>query len=508
MTAAEIARAFLITEPEVTQRIAAARQALAGVGFELPAGAELANRLSAVLGVIYLIFNEGYAATAGDELLRPELTLEALRLGRMLAVLAPDEPEVHGLVALMEIQQSRVAARTGPDGEPVQLHEQNRGLWDQLLIRRGFAAMLQARALGGPPGPYVLQAAIAVSHAQAQTPDQTDWPQIAALYDLLVRLLPTPVARLNRAVAVGMARGPQAGLDLTGELLTDPALRDYHLLPGVRGDLLLRLGRTAEAKHEFERAAGMAGNTVEREFLSRRAAAITKTKQAGPTLGERVDSFLARQELTSTTRAAYQKSLSRVCRSVGKTTPINAVTSDDIARVFATAWAGATANTWNRHLSAVRTFSAWAGMDLAAGVDRKPIKKTGQAVIEVGALLQDPEVPVRERTLWTLLHESAAQIGAVLAINVEDLDLADRRARTPTGWVGWRSRTAALLPDLVGERIRGPLFLTDRRPGPARPGHEQDRCPDTGRRRLSYERAEHLFKQASGGHTLRQLRSA
>src|SRR4051794_8605307 len=239
LTPAEIARAFLVPDPVIARRIAAAKRTLAEaqVPFELPPPAELAERLSSVLEVIYLIFNEGYSATEGDDLMRPELALEALRLGRLLAELAPQSAEVHGLVALMEIQASRAAARTGPSGEPVQLHEQNRGRWDQLLIRRGFAAMLRARDLGGPPGPYVLQAAIAVSHAQARTPEETDWPQIAALYGALAHLLPTPIIQLNRAVAVGFAHGPEAGLDIVDSLLSDSALKDYPLLPGVRGDL-------------------------------------------------------------------------------------------------------------------------------------------------------------------------------------------------------------------------------------------------------------------------------
>jgi len=270
LTAAEIARAFLGTEQVIAQRIAAAKRTLADarVSFELPDGAE---RLSSVLDVIYLIFNEGYSATSGTDLIRLDLCLEALRLGRLLAELAPREAEVHGLVALMEIQASRSATRTDSAGAPVQLHEQDRGRWDQLLIRRGFTAMLRARDLGGPPGPYVLQAAIAVCHAQARIADDTDWAQIATLYAALAQLLPTPVVHLNRAVAVGKADGPQAGLDLVDGLLDDPALRDYHLLPGVRGDLLVHLGRFADARLEFERAASLARNAAERDFLRRRA---------------------------------------------------------------------------------------------------------------------------------------------------------------------------------------------------------------------------------------------
>lgn len=276
LTAEEIARAFLTDEQTIARRIAAAKQTLAEerVPFDLPDRSELTRRLSSVLEVIYLIFNEGYSATSGDDLMRPGLCLEALRLGRLLAELVPYEAEVHGLVALMEIQASRSAARTGPSGEPVQLHEQNRGRWDQLLIRRGFAAMLRAREIGGPPGPYVLQAAIAVCHAQARTAEETDWARIASLYEALVRLLPTPVVQLNRAVAVGKAHGPQAGLAVVDSLVDDPALRDYHLLPSVRGDLLARAGRPEEARLEFERAASLTKNAAERAFLLRRADAL------------------------------------------------------------------------------------------------------------------------------------------------------------------------------------------------------------------------------------------
>jgi RNA polymerase sigma factor (sigma-70 family) len=387
LTAAEIARAFLVTEPVVARRIATAKRTLAeaGVPFALPDADELAQRLSSVLEVVYLIFNEGYSASSGDDLIRPALCLDALRLGRLLAELAPHEPEVHGLVALMEIQASRSAARTGPAGEPVQLHEQNRGRWDQLLIRRGFTAMLRARELGGTPGQYVLQAAIAVCHAQARTAQDTDWTQIAALYDALARQLPTPIVQLNRAVAVGMAHGPQAGLGLVDALRADATLRDYHLLPGCwalpDADLATGLERRAES-------------------------------------GERVASL----------RAA-----------------------------------------------------------------------------DLDGLWERADVALRERTLWRLLHESGAGVRAVLGLNVEDLDLDDRRARSGTGWVSWRAGTARLLPELLAGRTRGPVFLADRRPGPARMPAEADRCPDTGRGRLSYERAEYLFKQATGA-TLRRLK--
>jgi RNA polymerase sigma factor (sigma-70 family) len=259
LTNEEIARAFLVSEAEIVQRIAGAKKTLAqeNVRFELPIGSGLAERLSSVLGVIYLIFNEGYAATSGDDLIRSDLCLEALRLGRLLAELAPNESEVHGLVALMEIQASRTPARTGPSGEPVPLEEQNRGRWDPLLIRRGFAAMLRAREIGGIPGPYLLQAAIAVCHAQARNAAETDWAQIASLYDALCRLLPTPVVHLNRAVAVGRAFGPAMGLALVDSLVDDPHLRDYHLVPSVRGDFLARLSRADVARMEFCRASCM-----------------------------------------------------------------------------------------------------------------------------------------------------------------------------------------------------------------------------------------------------------
>jgi predicted RNA polymerase sigma factor len=269
----EIARAFLVPEPTLAQRIVRAKRTLADkhIPFEVPPPPERADRLASVLEVVYLIFNEGYTATAGDDWLRPELCHEALRLGRMLAELAPTEPEVHGLVALLEIQASRLRARLDPDGDPVPLLEQNRGRWDQLLIRRGFTALLRARQLAGPPGPYLLQAAIAACHARARSAEETDWAAIVALYDTLVRLAPSPVVELNRAVAVGMAAGPAAGLAVVDELTGQPALRGYHLLPTVRGDLLARLGRRAEARAEFLRAAQLAGNARERAVLARRA---------------------------------------------------------------------------------------------------------------------------------------------------------------------------------------------------------------------------------------------
>ena len=280
LTTEEIARAFLVPEPTVAQRIVRAKRTLseARVPFEVPRGPELAARLSSVLAVIYLVFNEGYSATAGDDWLRPALCEEALRLGRVLAELAPREPEVHGLVALMEIQASRSRARVGPSGEPVLLLDQNRAHWDQLLIRRGFAALdrsdkLRAGKLDGGRGPYVLQAQIAACHARALTPDETDWARIVELYTELAQVAPSPVVELNRAVAVGMARGPAAGLALVDALTSEPALQNYHLLPSVRGDLLKKLGRLEEARGEFERAAALTRNARERELLLERARA-------------------------------------------------------------------------------------------------------------------------------------------------------------------------------------------------------------------------------------------
>jgi RNA polymerase sigma factor (sigma-70 family) len=278
----EIARAFLVPEPTVAQRIVRAKRTLseAGVPFEVPRGAERAERLSSVLDVIYLVFNEGYSATTGDDLIRPQLCEEAMRLGRILAGLTPSEPEVHGLVALMEIQASRLKARTGPDGEPVLLADQNRGKWDRLLIQHGLAALARAEALAPQRGPYVLQAGIAACHARAPTADATDWPRIAALYLALGQANPSPVVELNRAVAISMAFGPQAGLDLVDELLDEPALKNYHLLPSVRADFLIRLGRLDEAKVEFERAAAMTRNERERALLLNRATAIAASAGA------------------------------------------------------------------------------------------------------------------------------------------------------------------------------------------------------------------------------------
>ncbi len=270
----EIARAFLVPEPTVAQRIVRAKRTLraARVPFELPPRTELGDRLASVLEVIYLVFNEGYAATAGDDWLRPELCNEALRLGRVLAGLAPDEPEVHGLVALMEVQASRAGARTTPAGEPVLLLDQDRRLWNQAQITRGLAALDRASALGGARGPYALQAAIAACHARARTADATDWGQIAALYDALAQLTPTPVIELNRAVALSMAFGPATGLEVVDTLVDEPTMQGYHLLPAVRGDLLDKLGRRAEARRDFERAASLTRNARERAVLLGRAA--------------------------------------------------------------------------------------------------------------------------------------------------------------------------------------------------------------------------------------------
>jgi RNA polymerase sigma-70 factor (ECF subfamily) len=273
LTTEEIARAFLVPEPTVAQRIVRAKRTLTEkqVPFEVPRRDELAARLSSVLEVIYLIFNEGYTATAGDDWMRPALCEDALRLGRVLAELVPQEPEVHGLVALMEIQASRLRARVGPSGEPIVLLDQNRALWDQLLIRRGLAALERAGKLGGARGPYALQASIAACHVSARTPAETDWPRIAELYAELAQLVPSPVVELNRAVAVAMAFGPLAGLELVDELTSEPSLAGYHLLPSVRGDLLAKLGRLDEARPEFERAASLTRNGRERDLLLDRA---------------------------------------------------------------------------------------------------------------------------------------------------------------------------------------------------------------------------------------------
>jgi len=277
LSTGEIARAFLVPESTIAQRIVRAKRTLseARVAFEVPRGSELAERLSPVLEVIYLVFNEGYSATSGDDWLRPALCEDALRLGRILAECAPEQAEVHGLVALMEIQASRSRARVGPRGEPILLLNQNRAQWDQLLIRRGLAALERVERLGTVPGPYAIQAAIAACHARALKPDDTDWPRIAALYAALAHLSPSPIVELNRAVAVGMAFGPQAGLALVDELTSDPSLKNYHLLPSVRGDFLARLDRWDEARAEFEAAAALTRNARERVLLLERARAAS-----------------------------------------------------------------------------------------------------------------------------------------------------------------------------------------------------------------------------------------
>jgi RNA polymerase sigma factor (sigma-70 family) len=287
LTTQEIARAFLVPEPTVAQRIVRAKRTLteARVPFEVPRGPDLAARLSSVLEVIYLVFNEGYSATAGEDWMRPALCEDALRLGRILAGIAPNEPEVHGLVALMEIQASRIRARAGPAGEPVLILDQDRTRWDHVLVRRGLAALQRAQevsnALGGALGPYALQAAIAACHARARTAAETDWQRIAALYDALAQLMPSPVVELNRAVALSMAFGPQAGLELIDALASEPSLKAYHLLPSVRGDLLTKLGRFDEARAEFKRAATLTRNVRERNLLLERARACGEPSGSG-----------------------------------------------------------------------------------------------------------------------------------------------------------------------------------------------------------------------------------
>jgi RNA polymerase sigma factor (sigma-70 family) len=273
LTTDEIARAFLVPEPTIAQRIVRAKRMLKGIPFEAPRGEERAKRLPSVLEAIYLIFNEGYTATAGENWMRPQLCEEATRLGRILAHLTPDEAEVHGLVALMELQASRFAARTAPDGEAVLLLEQDRARWDRVLIRHGLAALAKAEVLG-KRGPYTLQAAIAGCHARARTAEETDWVKIAALYAALMQAMPSPVVELNRAVAMGIAFGPEAGIEIADALMQDGSLRNYHLLPAVRGDLLEKLGRFDEARAEFERAAALTRNGLERELMKKRAAAL------------------------------------------------------------------------------------------------------------------------------------------------------------------------------------------------------------------------------------------
>ncbi len=285
LTTEEIARAFLVPEPTIAQRIVRAKRALAEarVPFEVPQGAERVSRLSSVLEVIYLIFNEGYTATAGEDWVRPEICEDALRLGRILAELVPNEPEVHGLVALMEIQASRLRARVDASGKPILLFDQNRARWDQLLIHRGLTALEHAEKTGNALGPYTLQAAIAACHARARIPEETDWVRIVALYDALAQLTPSPIVELNRAVAVAMAFGPTDGLKLVDALTAEPSLKSYHLLPSVRGDLLAKLGRSDEARAEFERAASLTRNTRERKLLLDRAAACDRGRNESMT---------------------------------------------------------------------------------------------------------------------------------------------------------------------------------------------------------------------------------
>ncbi|MFC5065443.1 DUF6596 domain-containing protein [Actinomycetospora atypica] len=488
LSTAEIGRAFLLHEPQVVARIAHAKRTLAGVGIDAPG--ELADRLPSVLEVVYLVFNEGYTATSGDDLLRPALVEEALRLGRLLAVHAPDEPEVHGLVALMELQASRSAARTDATGAPVPLDEQDRSRWDRAAIRRGLAALLRARG-AGPPGPYVLQAAIAVAHARAERPEDTDWPQIAALYDLLVTVTPTAVVRLNRAVALGRARGPEVGLAAVDELAAGGALRDYHLLPAVRADLLARHGRDAEARVEWRRAAALASNAAERAVLLRRADALAAVAATGPTLGPAVERFLARDDLAAASRRSYAQTLLRLTRALGDLRPLASVDDAVVADVVTTTWGATSAATWNRHRAAVRSFAAWLSRpDLAAGLPGRTVSpRVSTPAPEV------PDGPPRERALWALLAESGGTVTDALALDVPDL-----------GGLRCSPRTTALLTDLVGNRTAGPVFLSERRPGPTRTPGARDLCPHTGRRRLSYERAEYLFKRASGGSTLGRLR--
>jgi RNA polymerase sigma factor (sigma-70 family) len=287
LTTDEIARAFLVPEPTIAQRIVRAKRTLSDkkVPFEVPRGGELAARVSSVLEVLYLIFNEGYSATSGEDWVRPNLCQDALRLGRIVAELAPNEPEVHGLVALMEIQASRLRARVGPSGEPIVLLDQNRAKWDRVLIQRGLAALERAESLGGALGPFALQAAIAACHARAPTADETDWGRIARLYQALVQVTPSPIVELNRAVAVSMAHGPAEGLKLVDALTSEPSLANYHLLPSVRGDFLRKLGRFEEARVELERAASLTRNVRERELLLERARACAESARTAKAVG-------------------------------------------------------------------------------------------------------------------------------------------------------------------------------------------------------------------------------
>jgi RNA polymerase sigma factor (sigma-70 family) len=496
---AEIARAFLLHEQQVVARVAHAKRTLAEVGVE--ASGDLSARVASALEVVYLVFNEGYTATAGEDLLRPRLVDEALRLGRLLAAHAPDVAEAHGLLALMELQASRSTARVDATGAPVPLDEQDRSRWDRDAIRRGVASLLRARetATPGLPGPYVLQAAIAVAHARASRPEDTDRAQIAALYDLLVAVLPTPVVRLNRGVAIARAHGPEAGLAAVEELAAEGVLRDYHLLPAVRADLLGRLGRDAEARVEWRRAAALTANAAERALLLRRADALAAAAVAGPTLGPAVGRFLAREDLSAASRRSYGQTLHRLVRALGDARPLASLDADAVGAVLATNWGAVSAATWNRHRAAVRSFATWLGRpEIAAGIAGRDVpQRPPRAVPGL------PDGPLRDRAFWALLADSGAAVTDVLALDVEDLDLAGRRA----GPIRWSPATSGLLRALVGSRASGPLFLTDRRPGPARRPGARDLCPHTGRRRLSYERAEYLFKRASDGSTLGALRA-
>ncbi len=498
---AEIARAFLLHEQQVVARIAHAKRTLAEVGVE--ASDDLAGRLGSVLEVVYLVFNEGYTATAGEDLLRPGLVDEALRLGRLLAAHASEDAEAHGLLALMELQASRSAARVDATGAPVPLDEQDRSRWDRDAIRRGVTALLRAREVGtaGRLGPYVLQAAIAVQHARAAGPEDTDRAQVAALYDLLVAVLPTPVVRLNRAVALGRAHGPEAGLAAVDELAAEGALRDYHLLPAVRADLLGRLGRRGEARVEWRRAAALATNAAEQAVLLRRADALAAAAISGPTLGPAVQRFLAREDLSPASRRSYGQTLHRLVRTLGDALPLSSLDADGLGAVLTTTWSAASAATWNRHRGAARSFAAWLGRpELTDGLAARATPVRSPEPARKPTL---PDGPLRERAFWALLADSGATVTDVLDLDVDDLDLAAHRA----GAIRWAPATSGLLRALVGTRSAGPLFLTDRRPGPARRPGARDLCPHTGRRRLSYERAEYLFKRASDGSTLRSLRA-
>lgn len=524
----EIARAFLVPAAVIARRVARAKRTLAEAGVDLQVVLEEAadDRLSSVLEVVYLVFNEGYTATAGADLLQPPLCAEALRLGRLLAELAPGCSEVHGLVALLELQSSRLRARVTPTGQPIPLHEQDRRLWDPLLIRRGLEALLRARAVGQPPGPYVLQAAIAACHAQATSAEATDWVRIAGLYEVLVAQAPSPVVQLNRAVAVGASQGPAAGLAIVDAYATEPTLRDHHHLPSVRGDLLLKLGRPTEARAEFERAAALATNTAERDFLLARAEALPAAPADGMTLAAAATGFLARPDLGSSTRRSYAQTLDRLRRDLGGDRPVASLTAAEVEAVFERSWGASSARTWNRHRAAIRSFLAWAadhrdvrfGEAPAAGLARRTEPRDRVAPLAADTLdelRRRPDLALRERTLWTLLAESGAPVSTVLALDVQDLHLDDRRARLPGDQrvVAWGEVTATLLAQLVAGRTRGPVFLTERRPGPGRRPRPEDRCPDSGRARLSYERAEHLFKRATRdldpageGFTLGRLR--